>query len=76
MLHVGVFILLVMSGERNFGLFSVILCHWYPLNIIHVVMLGVRLNKPYTQKLSLDLPSFTGNHADLLFLVRQWCVLC
>ena len=39
-------------------------------------MSGVRLNKPYTQKLSLDLPSFTGNHADLLFLVMQLYVCC
>ena len=49
MLHVGVFILLLLSGERNFG---------------------VRLNKPYTHKVSLpDIPKFSGTHADLLFLV-------
>jgi len=39
-----------------------------------IVMLGVRLNKPYSHKGQLDLPSFNGNHADLLFLVRV--VIC
>ena len=49
MLHLGIFIMLLLSGERNFG---------------------VRLNKPYTQKLQLpDIPKFNGSHADLLFLV-------
>ena len=51
MLHVGVFLMLLLSGERNFG---------------------VRLNKPYTQKMALqDIPKFSGTHADLLFLVRS-----
>ena len=48
-------------------------CALYVVNIylfIHAAMSGVRLNKPYNQKLNLDLPSFSGNHADLLFLVR------
>ena len=54
-----------MSGERNFGM-----CHVLYLLFIHAVISGVRLNKPYNQKLSLDLPSFSGNHADLLFLVN------
>ena len=49
MLHVGVFILLMLSGERNFG---------------------VRLNKPYPGRIRLDIPRFTGSHADLMFLVR------
>ena len=49
MLHLGIFIMLLLSGERNFG---------------------VRLNKPYLQKIQLpDIPKFTGSHADLLFLV-------
>ena len=49
MLHVGVFILLLLSGERNFG---------------------VRLNKPFTQKIVFsDIPKSNGTHADLLFLV-------
>ena len=48
LLHVGVFILLMLSGERNFG---------------------VRLNKPYSCKIRMDVPQFTGTHADLLFLV-------
>ena len=48
MLHVGVFILLMLSGERNFG---------------------VRLNKPFISKVKIDVPRFTGTHADLLFLV-------
>ena len=50
MLHVGVFILLMLSGERNFG---------------------VRLNKPFNVKLAMEIPRFTGTHADLLFLVRS-----
>lgn len=48
LIHIGVFILLLLSGERNFG---------------------VRLNKPYTSRLLLDLPVFTGTHADLLIVV-------
>ena len=48
-MHVGVFILLLLSGERNFG---------------------VRLNKLYLTRVPMDLPIFTGNHADLLILVR------
>ena len=45
LVHVCVFILLMLSGERNFG---------------------VRLNKPYTQKLAMDIPIFSGTHGDLL----------
>ena len=44
----GVFILLLLSGERNFG---------------------VRLNKPYTATVPMDIPVFTGSHADLLIIV-------
>ena len=40
LLHIGVFILLLLSGERNFG---------------------VRLNKPYTAAVPMDIPVFTGN---------------
>jgi len=46
--HIGVFILLLLSGERNFG---------------------VRLNKPYTAAVPLDVPVFSGTHADLLVIV-------
>lgn len=38
-MHIGVFILLLLSGERNFG---------------------VRLNKPYTATVPMDIPVFTG----------------
>jgi hypothetical protein len=38
-MHIGVFILLLLSGERNFG---------------------VRLNKPYTATIPMDIPVFTG----------------
>ncbi|XP_069373964.1 LOW QUALITY PROTEIN: protein HID1b [Paralichthys olivaceus] len=48
LMHIGVFILLLLSGERNFG---------------------VRLNKPYTLRVPMDIPVFTGNHADLLIVV-------
>ncbi|XP_073956696.1 protein HID1-like [Choristoneura fumiferana] len=48
LMHIGVFILLLVSGERNFG---------------------VRLNKPYTATVPMDVPVFTGSHADLLVLV-------
>ena len=47
-MHIGVFILLLLSGERNFG---------------------VRLNKPYTVTLPMDIPVFSGTHADLLIIV-------
>lgn len=48
LMHIGVFILLLLSGERNFG---------------------VRLNKPYTASIPMDIPVFTGTHADLLMIV-------
>lgn len=48
LIHIGVFILLLLSGERNFG---------------------VRLNKPYTATVPMDIPVFTGSHADLLITV-------
>lgn len=49
LMHIGVFILLLLSGERNFG---------------------VRLNKPYSLRVPMDIPVFTGTHADLLIVVR------
>lgn len=48
LMHIGVFILLLLSGERNFG---------------------VRLNKPYTATIPMDIPVFTGTHADLIIIV-------
>lgn len=39
LMHIGVFIILLLSGERNFG---------------------VRLNKPYTATIPMDIPVFTG----------------
>ncbi|XP_062304961.1 protein HID1 isoform X2 [Osmerus eperlanus] len=48
LMHIGVFILLLLSGERNFG---------------------VRLNKPYSVHVPMDIPVFTGTHADLLVVV-------
>ena len=44
----GVFILLLLSGERNFG---------------------VRLNKPYTAAVPMEISVFSGSHADLLIIV-------
>lgn len=48
LMHIGVFILLLLSGERNFG---------------------VRLNKPYLATVPMDIPVFTGTHADLVVVV-------
>ncbi|XP_056433505.1 protein HID1b [Gadus chalcogrammus] len=48
LMHIGVFILLLLSGERNFG---------------------VRLNKPYLVRVPMDIPVFTGSHADLLIVI-------
>uniref|UniRef100_A0A673KGT6 Protein HID1-like n=1 Tax=Sinocyclocheilus rhinocerous TaxID=307959 RepID=A0A673KGT6_9TELE len=48
LMHISVFILLLLSGERNFG---------------------VRLNKPYSLHVPMDIPVFTGTHADLLIMV-------
>ncbi|KAJ3608533.1 hypothetical protein NHX12_025580 [Muraenolepis orangiensis] len=48
LMHIAVFILLLLSGERNFG---------------------VRLNKPYTVRVPMDIPVFTGSHADLLIVI-------
>uniref|UniRef100_A0A3P8ZXD6 HID1 domain containing b n=1 Tax=Esox lucius TaxID=8010 RepID=A0A3P8ZXD6_ESOLU len=50
LMHIGVFILLLLSGERNFG---------------------VRLNKPYTVRVPMDIPVFTGTHADLLIIFHK-----
>ena len=50
LMHIGIFILLLLSGERNFG---------------------VRLNKPYVTRVPMDIPVFTGTHADLLIIVRD-----
>ncbi|KRY56134.1 Protein HID1 [Trichinella britovi] len=48
LVHMGVFVILLLSGERNFG---------------------VRLNKSYTARVAMDIPLFTGTHADLLIIV-------
>ena len=48
LVHIAVFILLLLSGERNFG---------------------VRLKKPYDCKVLMDVPVFSGTHADLLIIV-------
>ncbi|XP_036937356.1 protein HID1b isoform X2 [Acanthopagrus latus] len=48
LMHIGVFILLLLSGERNFG---------------------VRLNKPFILRIPMDIPVFTGTHADLLIVI-------
>ena len=50
LMHIGVFILLLLSGERNFG---------------------VRLNKPYSVRVPMDIPVFTGSHADFLIIVSH-----
>uniref|UniRef100_A0A674AGZ5 HID1 domain containing n=1 Tax=Salmo trutta TaxID=8032 RepID=A0A674AGZ5_SALTR len=50
LVHIGVFILLLLSGERNFG---------------------VRLNKPYSVRVPMDIPVFTGTHADLLIIFHK-----
>jgi len=52
-MHIGIFILLLLSGERNFG---------------------VRLNKPYVTRVPMDIPVFTGTHADLLIIVKKFDV--
>lgn len=49
-MHIGIFILLLLSGERNFG---------------------VRLNKPYVTRVPMNIPVFTGTHADLLIIVKN-----
>ncbi|XP_076008299.1 protein HID1b [Genypterus blacodes] len=48
LMHICVFILLLLSGERNFG---------------------VRLNKPFILRVPMDIPVFTGTHADLLIVI-------
>ncbi|KAK0150177.1 Protein HID1 [Merluccius polli] len=55
LMHIGVFILLLLSGERNFG---------------------VRLNKPYSVHVPMDIPVFTGTHADLLIVVFHKIITC
>ncbi|XP_017293557.1 protein HID1b [Kryptolebias marmoratus] len=55
LVHIGVFILLLLSGERNFG---------------------VRLNKPYTLRVPMDIPVFTGTHADLLIVIFHKVITC
>lgn len=48
LIHMGVFLILLLSGERNFG---------------------VRLNKPFVSKGIINIPMFSGTHADLLIIV-------
>ncbi|XP_028332119.1 protein HID1-like isoform X2 [Gouania willdenowi] len=55
LMHIGVFVLLLLSGERNFG---------------------VRLNKPYVLCVPMDIPVFTGTHADLLVVVFHKIITC
>uniref|UniRef100_A0A673A1H0 HID1 domain containing b n=1 Tax=Sphaeramia orbicularis TaxID=375764 RepID=A0A673A1H0_9TELE len=55
LMHISVFILLLLSGERNFG---------------------VRLNKPYTLRVPMDIPVFTGTHADLLIVIFHKIITC
>ncbi|XP_013870307.1 protein HID1b [Austrofundulus limnaeus] len=55
LVHIGVFVLLLLSGERNFG---------------------VRLNKPYTLRVPMDIPVFTGTHADLLIVIFHKVITC
>jgi len=51
LMHIGVFILLLLSGERNFG---------------------VRLNKPYTATVPMDIPVFTGVTTSQLYYVPRF----
>ena len=39
---------------------------WY---FVFQFLLGVRLNKPYSVRIPMDIPVFTGTHADLLIIV-------
>lgn len=55
LMHIGVFILLLLSGERNFG---------------------VRLNKPFSLRVPMDIPVFTGTHADLLIVILHKIMTC
>ena len=50
LIYTLVFILLRLSGEREFS---------------------VSLNKPYTMDLPVDMPQFSGTHADLLIIVNN-----
>ena len=37
--------------------------------------IGVRLNKPYSVRVPMDIPVFTGTHADFLIIVSSFCCL-
>lgn len=54
LIHIGVFNLLILSGERNFG---------------------VRLNKPYSANVLMNLPAFTGSHGDLMIIIAHKLIL-
>jgi hypothetical protein len=54
LMHIGVFILLLLSGERNFG---------------------VRLNKPYTATIPMDIPVFTGEFMMYFDCIYSVCSL-
>lgn len=54
LIHIGVFNLLILSGERNFG---------------------VILNKQYLSNVLMNLPAFTGSHADLMIIVVHKLIL-
>ena len=39
-----------------------------------ISLIGVRLNKPYSVRVPMDIPVFTGTHADFLVIVSIFCV--
>ena len=80
-MRLGVFILLLLSGERNFGVrlnkpfTTSVNIYCLCLGVFILLLLsgernfGVRLNKPFTATVPMDIPVFAGSHADLLIIV-------
>lgn len=72
LMHIGVFILLLLSGTVR--IFTHIGYNDNNDDVACFVFsgernFGVRLNKPYTATVPMDIPVFTGTHADLLITV-------
>ena len=48
-----------------------VICLSVCITAVCLCVSGVRLNKPYQVRVPMDIPVFTGNHGDLLVLVRK-----
>ena len=56
---------LLINICKLIGLYKILNHYWY----YYFYWTGVRLNKPYSVRVPMDIPVFTGTHADFLIIV-------